>query len=138
MYYGIPKDSFSVVFAKFDDAVELLHSLGPGALMGKIDTKHAFRICPVGLVDIELLGTFWQSLYFVELRLPFGLRSSVFIFNSFADVLAWILRNNCFINILTYYLSDFWTAGPANSTQCASNSSQNSVCVPQIMSPNCT
>ena len=73
------------------------------------------------LADIELLGTFWQGLYFVELRLPFGLGSSVLIFNSFADVLAWILRNNYLIHILTHYLNDFWNAGPANSTQCASN-----------------
>ena len=103
----IPKDSFSVVFAKFDDAVELLRSLGPGALMGKIDIKHAFRIFPVRLADIELLGTFWQGFYFVELCLPFVLRSSVFIFNSFADASAWILRNNYLIHILTHYLDDF-------------------------------
>ena len=62
MNENIPKDSFSVVFAKFYDAVELLHSLGPGTLMGKIDIKHAFRICPVWLADILLLGTFWQGL----------------------------------------------------------------------------
>ena len=78
---NIPKDLFSVDIAKFDDAVELLRSLAPGALMGKIDIKHAFRICPVRLADIELLGTFWQDLYFVELRLSFGLCSSVFIHN---------------------------------------------------------
>ena len=116
-----PKDSFSVVFAKFDDAEELLCSLGPGALRDKTDIKHAFRICPVRLANIELPGTFWQGLCFVELRLPFALRSSVFIFNSFADALAWILRNNYLINILTHYLYDFSAAGPANSTQCASN-----------------
>ena len=34
---------------------------------------------------------------------------------------AWILRNTSLIHILTHYLDDFWTAGPANSTQCASN-----------------
>ena len=89
--------------------------------MGKIDIKHAFRICPVRLADIELLVTFLQGLDFVELRLPFCLGSSAFVFNTFADALAWILRNNYLIDILTHYLNDFWTAGPANSTQCASN-----------------
>ena len=91
------------------------------SVMGKIDIKHVFRICPVRQVDIELLGTFWQGIYFVELRLPFGLCSSVFIFNTFVDALAWILRNNYVIDMLTHYLDDFWIAGPANSTQCASN-----------------
>ena len=61
----------------------------------KVDIKHAFRFCPVRLADIELLGTFWQGLYFVEFRLPFDLRRSVFIFNSFAGALTWILHNNC-------------------------------------------
>ena len=75
--------------------------------MGKIDIKHAFRICPVWLADIELLGTFLHGLYFVELRLPFSLCDSVFIFNSFVDALAWILRNNYLIDILTQYLNDF-------------------------------
>ena len=56
------------------------------------------------MADIELLDTFWQGLYFVEFRLPFSLQSSVFIFNCFADALAWILRNNYLIDILTHYL----------------------------------
>ena len=134
----MPKDLFSVVFAKFDDLVELLCSISPGALMGKIDIKHVFRICPVQLADIELLGTFWQGSYFVELCLPFSLCSSLFIFNSFADALAWILHNYL-IDALSHYLNDSWTAGPTNSAQCPSNlPGQNSKRVPQIRSPNCT
>ena len=74
---GILKDNYSVVFSYFDDAVTMVQHLGKGALMAKIDIKHAFRICPVRPEDYEVLGTFWEGLYFVELRLPFGLRSSV-------------------------------------------------------------
>ena len=89
--------------------------------MAKIDIKHAFRICPVRLKDYELLGTFWEGLYFVELRLPCGLWSSVFIFNTFADALQWILKNKHFIVELIHYLHDFFTAGKAHSPQCAAN-----------------
>ena len=69
----------------------------------------------------ELLGTFWEGLYFVELRLPFGLRSSVFIFNTFADALQWILTNKHLIVELIHYLHDFFTSGEADSPQCAAN-----------------
>ena len=94
---------------------------GKGALMAKIDIKHAFRIFPVRPEDYELLGTFWEGLYFVELRLPFRLRSSVFIFNTFADALQWILKNKHLIAELIHYLDDFFTAGQADSHQCAAN-----------------
>ena len=118
---GISKDDYSVVFSRFDDAVTMVQRLGIGALMAKVDIKHAFRICPVRPEDYELLGTFWEGLYFVELRLPFGLRSSVFIFNTFADDLQWILKNKHLIAELIHYLDDFFTAGQANSPQCAAN-----------------
>ena len=106
------------VFSRFDDAVQ---RLGKGALMTKIDIKHAFRICPVRPEDYELLGTFREGLYFFELRLPFGLRSSVFIFNTFGDTLQWILTNKHLIAELIHYLDDFFTAGEAGSPQCAAN-----------------
>ena len=89
--------------------------------MGKIDTRHAFRICPVRAEDYELLGTYWEGFYFIELRLPFGLRTAVFIFNSFADALHWILQNKHLIKHLLHYLDDFLTAGEANSPQCEAN-----------------
>ena len=118
---GVLKNDHSVVFSRFDDAVTMVQHLGKGAIMAKIDIKHAFRICPVRPEDYECLGTFWEGLYFVELRLPFGLRSSVFIFNTFADALQWILKNKHLIVELIHYLNDFFTAGEADSPQCAAN-----------------
>ena len=88
--------------------------------MAKLDIKHAFRLCPVSPVDWHVLGTHWEGFYFIELRLPFGLCSSVFIFNYFADVLEWILRNKYYLKVPSHYL-DFFTAGPADSPQCQSN-----------------
>ena len=61
------------------------------------------------------------GLYFVELRLPFGGRSSVYIFNSFADALTWILRVKHTVNKLVHYLHDFFTCGAADSDECAHN-----------------
>ena len=118
----ISKEDYSVTFSKFDDVVSIVKSLGKSALMAKLDIMHAFRLCPVSPVDWHLLGsTHWEGFYFIELRLPFGLHSSVFIFNSFADALEWILRNKYYLKVLSHYLDDFFTAGPANSPQCQSN-----------------
>ena len=44
---GISKEEFTCKYSKFDDAVSIILHLGKGAWMGKIDIKHAFRICPV-------------------------------------------------------------------------------------------
>ena len=68
----ISKDDFSVTFSKSDDAVNLVRLAGPGALVAKLDIKHAFRIMPVHPDDWDLLGTCWEGLYFAELCLPFG------------------------------------------------------------------
>ena len=116
----IPKDAFSVTFNTFDDAVNMVKKLR-GALMGKVDIKHAFRLMPVHPEDWNLLGTCWDGPYFVELRLPFGCWSSVFIFNTLADALAWILQVKYAISLLTHYLDDFFTCGAPDSDQCAHN-----------------
>ena len=53
---GISRVDHSVHYSSFDDAVDLVRSLGHGCLMSKIDIKHAFRLCPVRPHDYKLLG----------------------------------------------------------------------------------
>ena len=53
---GISEEDYSVRYAKFDDAVDLLRDKGYGAYMGKLDVKHAFRICPVHPADWGFVG----------------------------------------------------------------------------------
>ena len=63
----------------------------------------------------------WRSKYFVDLALPFGLRSATYIFNSVADMVEWILLNTHHVSDLMHYLGDFITVGPPDSAQCALN-----------------
>ena len=51
----ISKDELSVMFSKFDDAVNLVRKLGKGAHMAKPDVRHAFRIISVD----PKTGTSW-------------------------------------------------------------------------------
>ena len=47
---------YSLQYSTIDDAITICHSLGPGALISKVDLKNAFRLCPVHLDDWQLLG----------------------------------------------------------------------------------
>ena len=110
---GIPKDLFTVKYSSFDDAVSLVQVLGPGAFMAKLDVRHAFRLCPVRPDQWGLLGYCWQDEFFVDTRLPFGSRSSPFIFNTFADLLLWILIYVGGIRCVIHYLDDFFICAPS-------------------------
>ena len=111
---GINHDEFSVKYSSFDYAVNLVRSLGPHCTMAKMDIRHAFRLCPVRQADWPLLGMFWNNQYFVDTRLPFGSRSSPFIFNTFADLLLWILITCYGIPFILHYLDDFFLADKNN------------------------
>ena len=73
-------------YTHFDRATELVRRAGKNALMSKVDVMNAFRLLPVRPEDWKLLGYYWNNLYFVDVRLSFGSRSSPGIFNSFADL----------------------------------------------------
>jgi hypothetical protein len=105
---GISPEEFAVSYCSFDDAVSLVLDAGPTPFMAKVDIKHAFRLCPVRPSDWPLLCFHWLGSYFFDSRLPFGLRSSPFIFNSFADALHWILSSVLSLRRVIHYLDDFF------------------------------
>ena len=70
--------------------------------MAKLDIQHAFRLCPVHPADWPLLGYMWQDKFFVDIRLPFGSRSSPFIFTQFALLFVFGVKN------VIHYLDDFF------------------------------
>ena len=103
----ISSTDFSVRYSSFDDAVQLVSDIGPSCVLAKLDIKHAFRLCPVRPSDWPLLGYQWLDGFFIDTRLPFGSRSSPFIFNKFADALLWILTTVFNITFMVHYLDDF-------------------------------
>ena len=92
---------------------------GRGALMGKSDVQKAYRIIPIHPEDRYLLSMKWRDKYFVDIALPFGLRSAPGIFNSLADLFEWIVKYNYHVPDLLQYLDDFFTLGPAGTLVCA-------------------
>lgn len=63
----------------------------------------------------------WRDWFFVDLALPFGLRSAPFIFTAVADMVEWMLVNNHGVDFLCHYLDDFLTLGPPASLVCSDN-----------------
>ena len=106
----IPKDPYSLSYVRVDDAIRILQSLGRGAFMAKTDLRSAFRLIPIHPDDWNLLGIYWQSQFYVDMYLPFGLRSAPFLFNQLSDGLEWILKNNYSIQRVIHILDDFFIA----------------------------
>jgi len=95
-----------------DQVIRQVSKLGPGALMAKFDMEAVYRNVPVHPSHRVLLGMKWRDQFYVDVVLPFGLRSAPFIFNSIADMVEWVLVTSYQIPDLLHYLDDFITAGP--------------------------
>ena len=70
--------------------------------MAKFDVQSAFHNMAVLPSQRYLLRMKWPGKFFVDLVLPFGLRSAPFIFNLVADMVEWILRHNYSISDLLH------------------------------------
>ena len=104
----ISKEEFSFQYSKFDDATDLLMRAGPGSLLCKLDIKHAYRLLPVKPDQWHHLCYRWEGNYYVDLVLPFGLRSSGAIFNKFASLVRWIIIHHYQHSDIVNYSDDFF------------------------------
>ena len=107
----ISKDTHTLHYATFDQALALVALQGQIALMAKLDITQSFRLCPVHLADLELLGIHWDGQYYIDLCLPFNLRSSPYLFNRLADAFEWIFKKNYMITDLMQYLDEYFHCG---------------------------
>ncbi|KAK3732477.1 hypothetical protein QZH41_003780 [Actinostola sp. cb2023] len=107
---GIPKDPYSLQYVRVDDAIRIVQRLGRGSYMAKTDLKSAFRIIPIHPNDWNLLGVCWNSRYYVDMYLPFGLRSAPYIFNQLSEALEWSLKHNYGLQNVIHILDDFFVA----------------------------
>ena len=109
---GISREDFSLRYLRVDDAVCHILHYGRGALLTKLDIRNAFRLIPVRPEDYHLLGIHWQDKFYYEKVLPFGLRSSPYIFDRVATVIEWIIKSHFSIDALLHYLDDFLAVAP--------------------------
>jgi hypothetical protein len=103
---GIPAHYGSLQYETLDDAIRLIASCGHRATLRKRDLKDAFRTISISPYDYWLFLFEWSGTIYVDIFLPFGLRTAPYIFNLFAEGLHWILEH-VFHRKLVHYLDDF-------------------------------
>ena len=82
---GISEERCSLSYISIEDAGEEVRRRGKGALLAKVDIRSAYRVVPIHPEDRWLLGMLWDGGLFLDLTLPFGLRSAPKIFTAIAD-----------------------------------------------------
>jgi hypothetical protein len=108
----------SVNYSSFDKAIDIVHRLGKGALMGKRDIKSAFNLCPIHPDDFDLLGIYFDNRFWVQKMLPQGASISCAIFEEFSTFVQWATQTFSHNSNIDHYLDDFFFAGKAYSNDC--------------------
>ena len=108
---GIPSEYGKISYEPLAKAINLVAKAGRGAVMMKRDLKSAFRHIPVSPVDYWLLIFQWNDKFYVDLFLPFGLRTAPRRFNLFSEALHWVFESLLHWD-LTHYLDDFLIVFP--------------------------
>ena len=88
---GISSVDSGMAYSSVTDAARLILQLGVGTEMAKMDIASAFRLIPVHPDDRHLLGMKWKEQVYIDMQLPFGLRSAPVLFNGYADALEWVI-----------------------------------------------
>lgn len=114
----IDPDDCSVKYTAFDTVVDMINQLGPGAELGKVDIKSAFRLLPIYPGDFDLLGFRFKGQYYFDKCLPMGCSISCSIFEKFSTFLQWVITNKSGLNTVEHYLDDFIFAGSRGSGEC--------------------
>ena len=117
---GINQRVCSMSYITVDMVVKELASLGPGALMAKVDVEAAYRLVPVHPDDRPLLAVQWKGAIFCDAMLPFGLRSTRKSFSAVADALEWCCKRRG-ASFVEHYLDDYITMGPPDSNRSAND-----------------
>ncbi len=97
--------------SSLDSAVELINKLTNDGeskcWLYKLDVKSAYRCIPVRQQDWSLLGCKWNDHYYFDKSLPFGLKSSCSIWESYATAAQWIINHHLNINNIIHYVDDY-------------------------------
>ena len=89
--------------------------------MARFDVQNVYRIVPVHTENRHLLGMKWNGAFYVDMALPFGVRSASYIFTCIANLVVWVAKQNYDVTFLMHYLHDFHTLAPPGSSVCQHN-----------------
>ena len=118
---GVPHDRylgtyFELNYPSVDTIVNNLKSLGPQALIYKVDISRAFRHIRIDPGDLDLLGLQHKHL-FIDCTLPFGFRHGSVIFQRCTDVVRHIMCKKFKFPHLYNYIDDMIYTGLPDEIQ---------------------
>ena len=90
-YDGI---KYTLRYPSLDIIQQRLIDLGPKAAIYKIDISRAFRNLPVDPVDVNFLGLYWDTKYYIDLSIPFGYIHGSACCQRVTDAIRFICNNN--------------------------------------------
>ena len=108
----------SVQYTSFDQAIDMVASLGPGALIAKSDIQSAFRLLPIRRADFDLLGYKFRGFYYIDKCMPLGAAISCSTFETFASFIEWLVRFLSGQSSVEHYLDDFLFGGSKGTDTC--------------------
>ena len=115
----IDPSNSTVSYSSFDNTLKLINNVGPGALLGKMDVKSAFRLLPIHPADFCLLGFSHTNKFYIDKCLPMGCSISCNLFEKLSTFIHWATENHAALSTMDHYLDDFIFIGLENTLQCA-------------------
>ena len=88
----IAGEDYSLQYMKVDDIIVGIMRLGRGSLTAKFDVQNVYHIVPVQTEYRQLLGMKWRATFYVNMVLPFGVKSAPYIFTCIADLVEWVAK----------------------------------------------
>lgn len=87
--------------------------------MAKLDIMNAFRLIPVWPAKWHQLGFCCEDQYYFDVVLPFGCRSSPYLFCQFSKGIRWIIAKEASHPDIQVHWDDFLIVAPPSSPVCA-------------------
>ena len=87
---------------------EVIVKLGRGSLLAKVDCESAYWLMLVYPQDWLLPGVRWNNKIYIDLKLPFGLRSAPKIFNAVTHALVGACTTKAFCASNTTWMISLW------------------------------
>ena len=107
-----------VKYTSFDSAVDIVSSMGTGALLAKTDIKSAFRLLPIYPGDFDLLGFTFNGQYYFDKMLPMGASISCSLFEKFSTFLDFSIKRITKSDGIVHYLDDFLFTAKGHTNDC--------------------
>ena len=106
-----------MAYSSIMDAAFLMHALGPGTQLAKIDIKEAYCMVSVHPQKRPFLALLWEGGIYIDCQLLYGLASAPAIFSAVAEALEWILHQRGVWGVL-HYLDVSLFLGALGSPEC--------------------